>query len=427
MTILCATISLLAGCATKYYLNPNISDKQDLIYDNGRPIVRSWQRHSSIDMFVEKTEQEELRLHMLVRNDNVSLRPTTADKYRILFSPHAIKIWGEDDDNEPESLYVFPPEQYLRKMKNEQQMELVGEALSGAMEAQRAGHSTATTTTSVNASVYGSGGYATGWATGTSTTHSYDAGKVAEVQARNRDRLERHAAEYAAALNATENGLLKITTLQPKEYVEGNVFAEYDDKKHITANVPVGKDMHQFVFATQPNAMRKHFFGMDMGLGALPASKFDGLRTGGFAFDFDLRWRCKINKHVAWDIVNIKMGLPFMSVEDEDIFGAFLQATTGICLFTNPFGTNRTTFYVLGRGGYSMFTTIEDDVSGSFKGPCFEFGLGFHFMRKYEVGVGFNYATHTGTLTISDYNGIIDEHSAKVDLASITLRFGVFI
>ncbi len=227
---------ILTGCATTYYLRPVIdqSESVELIYFEGHEVAISRGQKTLVGLYGMKTAAKNITLCVVYLNNT--------DQERFDVIPENITVIGLDTQGKSSQFKVYSAEEYLKKMRTAQAWAFAFQSMGGAMEASSAARSTSHTT----ASVYGSEGYAYGSA----TTTTYDKGKEAEINARNREQLQRSAELYARNNAATEQGLLKRNTLFPGQYAEGNVMVKlntmYSTKFIVT--VPIGNEKHIITF-----------------------------------------------------------------------------------------------------------------------------------------------------------------------------------
>jgi hypothetical protein len=209
----------LAGC-TGTELVPLEGDPHvSLIWVGGRQAALSTLPDSEVAVSGVRGEGDEILFHVGYRN--VGAEPVDA-------VPERITVEGVDRQGRARSLYVYPAEEYLDRMRTERNMTLFFQALSAA-ERRRVtyseGHS------------YGPDGVRY-WSS-TTTRLGPDAGDFF--------RLFHTAREYHERLAALARTLLKRTTLRPGQSVEGIVVVEatppFNRQFHLA--VLYGDDLHR--------------------------------------------------------------------------------------------------------------------------------------------------------------------------------------
>ena len=220
----------LVGCTTPpLHLTP-VVDRPNMkkIYMDGKAVVFSIGEKSvlAVSGIVDKGELI-LVMVCLSRTESIDVIPEN------------IGVWGYSIDGRPISLKVYPPDVYMAKRRNAQNWNLALQALSGALNAQRAGKSTSTT--------YGSYGETSFYA----KTQTEDRAATDKALARRKKELQQTAERYARNNAATESGLLKAHTIFKDQIVGGIVIVKLHTQIYhkIVVAVPwVTEEPHQITF-----------------------------------------------------------------------------------------------------------------------------------------------------------------------------------
>lgn len=217
--LLLVLVVVLAGCTTTELVpiagDPNVS----LIWVGGRQAALSSLPDSEVAVSGVRGEGDEVLLHVGYRN--VGVTPVDA-------IPEQITVEGVDRSGRARSLYVYPADEYLDRMRTERNVSLFFQALSAAGHRhviRTEGHS------------YGPDGVYY-WSS-TTTRVGPDAGDFF--------RMFHTAREYHERLAALDRTLLRRTTLQPGQSVEGIVVVEatapFNRQFHLA--VLCGNDLHR--------------------------------------------------------------------------------------------------------------------------------------------------------------------------------------
>jgi len=208
--------------------------QHDFIYVQGNTVAFSFLPKSTVALFGQKTEQDEILLHVLCYNASDSRIDIFPD--RILVIALEIPFYGVGTRDC--QLRVYSADYYMKKLRNRQSWALFSQALAGAINSYNAGRSTSTTTGSITGS--------SGISSFSATTQTYDPAKQAMVNAENQRRLEQMKGQFELINATTEAVLLKTTTLFPYQAVEGNVVTRYIPARRYRITVPVGDETHVF-------------------------------------------------------------------------------------------------------------------------------------------------------------------------------------
>ncbi len=216
---------ILTGCTTTYCLSPvPWEDKeQSCFWANGDEVAFSKCENSEVALYILKTEENELLLHILYKNTSDTLVDVFPDQIRINFY---------NDHGATGNVFVYDANDYIKKMKRKlawQQFGIVLRSISQSIKSR-----TSTTYATVgNQSVY---------------LKTHDIAKQALVNQQNQENMRR-VIEQGEILNASvEMGLIKRNTLSPGYYIEGNVMAKFKRGHRYIVTIPFGDDRHVIEF-----------------------------------------------------------------------------------------------------------------------------------------------------------------------------------
>ena len=199
--VLILLIAIFSGFTIKEHLNPILEDPstQTIQYMNGNRVIFSFLGNSSIGILGFREQSGDLIFNIACKNS--SNEP-------INFIPEDITATGTNKSGKEFSLQVYSALDYVKKIKTKQQWKLAGKALIDASETMNAG--TTTTTSSGSGSYYGSDGY--GSVYGSSTSSTYDSGKVSEVNRKNQVEYEKMKDQFNKEIKDLYKVLLKDNT-----------------------------------------------------------------------------------------------------------------------------------------------------------------------------------------------------------------------
>ena len=159
------------------------------------------------------------------------------------FDPEKITSTLINSKGQEIALEVYSSEQYMRKVRRSQELNLIFAGIAQGFAAAGAGYSQSTTHTNStynghlnsygNASAYGSGGYAFGSYNGfgsyygnsstTSTTVSYDGAAAYQAQVIASNRIANYEHALLEDRTIKQEGYLKKTTIHPGDVIQGYV------------------------------------------------------------------------------------------------------------------------------------------------------------------------------------------------------------
>ncbi len=185
----------------------------------------------------------------------------------IEFDPTEIGAVMTDNSNKRKSVKVWSCDEYMRKVRRNQNWTAAMVGFAEGMATANAGRTTSTTTSNTyyhgysntygNASAYGSNGsYASGSYSGygnysgnsfnTTTTNSYDASAAYQTRVLSQQRLAAfEAAQWQERVSKNE-GYLKKTVVYPGESVSGYVLVERKNGQMISFYLPVCGISYEF-------------------------------------------------------------------------------------------------------------------------------------------------------------------------------------
>jgi hypothetical protein len=220
----------ISGCTSTFYMSPVINENsnQSLYYSDGKEIAISKGVYTSVALYVLKTEQKELLIHILYQNDS---------DVPINVIPDRINIKYANRDEDFDYMHVYTAERYIKKLRRGQFWQKFAIALNALSQSLNGGTST----------TYGTVGGQPVY------TKTYDPAKQALVNQKNQDDLRRVAIQNDRLNKAVDRGLIKRNTLSPGYYIEGNVMVKYKSVDKFTISVPFGPDEHIMEFKRPRN------------------------------------------------------------------------------------------------------------------------------------------------------------------------------
>lgn len=225
----------LVSCATYHFLEPvDLSPGQEVIFVEGYPAISeeyaSAEEEGVAVAIYGYTTSKHLVLQVYYGNHT---------RRRIDVFPEAISVQGLRQESTAD-LKVWEANEYIRRVRRQQNTALFFQALSGAIDASQAGYSSSTThgTFGSNYGQYGG--------TYSAYTTTYDHARVAEANARNRAIVQSQANSNQQNIQYLNATLLKRTTLMPQHYTTGAVYVERAIHSSYRVSVPV--ENRTFVF-----------------------------------------------------------------------------------------------------------------------------------------------------------------------------------
>jgi len=243
------TVTMLSGCAsTRTYMVPQtVTDNIESVYHDGYPVAVSTGQESAV---VAKLDEGNSYLILDVCYKNLS-------EVKIDAVPTDITVTGIGKKGKEKDLKVYSASKILADMRTKQVIGSILMGVSAACSTIGAGRSTAYHSGNVygntSGSIYGSNGsYASYSGSGSGsysgTTTTYDPAKAAVAQQTANQKVAAYAQATQATYNATEQGLLKRTTLFPNHYAEGTVCIQKKKATKYIITIPFGSDEHRVEF-----------------------------------------------------------------------------------------------------------------------------------------------------------------------------------
>jgi len=226
------------GCTTSYQLHPIVSSYSndiEIVFLEGNEVALSVKDSTAVAIFGQKNANNELYLYVAYKNKSVHQKANAI--------PSDIVVYGINEIGSKKQFQTYSAYEYLKRMKSQQAIVLGLQAAAGIVES----------TNSAQSTTYTSGTYSSSDGTslsGSSVSTTYDYSKQAEVDARNQKDLQESIQQYKKVNSATEQGLIKKTTLFPGQMIEGYVVVKMDNyySKGFLINVPIGQDVHEYRF-----------------------------------------------------------------------------------------------------------------------------------------------------------------------------------
>lgn len=182
--------------------------------------------------------------------------------FPIEFDPSKINAILRDKKGFRRYLKVYSAEEYMKKVRRQQNWAMALTAIGEGMSAASAGYSTSTTHSSYNgssynagiASTYGSRGYTFGNYSGgssyvgstLSTTTTYNAAAAYQAQMIANEKVASYSNSLLSDRQVKEKGYLKRTTIYPGETISGYINIERVKGTSLTVGVNIGGAIYSF-------------------------------------------------------------------------------------------------------------------------------------------------------------------------------------
>jgi len=249
------------------YYNPTEqkTDSTDVIYHKGIPVVYSVKHNSLVIVTCQMNTKKSFWLHVFCRNLGTN---------RVNFFPENIKVTASNSCGTESPFKTYSAYEYLKKLKNTQDLGIVLDAIGNSLAVYQAGYSSSSTNSNVSGTIISSDGTViTGQGNGSSTTTTYDGSKAMEANAYYQQQHQQTVQQYYTNLYNANNQLLMSETLDPKEEVEGDVLVKINienrppqklpkpsqlkstspnciyDYDKVYVSIPVGNETHTFIFS----------------------------------------------------------------------------------------------------------------------------------------------------------------------------------
>lgn len=248
----CSKVSL--SSKQPVYESPSLNEKQTE-YKNGE----AWPYYNKNGIMIGMTNNEVrdygkyFQIPIVIANNSM---------FPIEFEPNNINAKLIDKKGNERALRVYSAEEYMKKVRRQQNWAMALTAIGEGMSAASAGYSTSTTNSSYSgssystghASAYGSGGYAFGNYSGTSsyfgssssTTTTYDAAAAYQAQVIASERVASYSNSLLSDRAIKEEGYLKRTTIYPGETISGYINIERKKGKSMTIDINIGGAIYSF-------------------------------------------------------------------------------------------------------------------------------------------------------------------------------------
>ena len=222
-------ILIVSGCSTSFKLSPVMkqTDNQKIVYFDGDEVALSFRKETAIGVFGEKTEKGEINLFVMYQNNS---------NKSININPAKITVVGIDSYGKRKKLKVYSADEYIKKIKREQAWQAFGQALGNISDSYNAGRTTSNTTGIIGNTPF------------SANTNTYDAGKQAEVNRKNMERMQQTATLNSIINESTKRSLLKKNTLFPNQYIAGIVKVKHINAIKFRISIPIGKEIHKIDF-----------------------------------------------------------------------------------------------------------------------------------------------------------------------------------
>lgn len=226
-------IVFLTGCSTNFKLSPQVAtnETQQTFYLDGDEVLLSEKSYTTVAILGGKNQAKEIELTLLILN---------ISQERVDVIPDDIKVIGINSYGKHEELDVILPEQILKKIKNQNKINLITQAMYGFVAALNAGKNT----TSVSGNV--------GNTPFSGTVKTYDYFKQYEAGILVNDELTNMKNAQESFFNIIKQSLLKKHSLFPNQQLVGSVMVKFKPMVEYIVEVPLGVDTHVFRFKPYP-------------------------------------------------------------------------------------------------------------------------------------------------------------------------------
>lgn len=209
-----------------------VGNNIDIVHKQGYSYAVSKKNNSLLVASMQKDEDGYIRIILQVKN---------ISDHRIDIDPADVTLHYVDYSGYKEKAYVYTPEAWIRKIKNDQMWTAIAVGLNQGMESYNAGK----TKTYASASAYGSdGSYANAYGSSTSVDYT----KKAQVEQMHADQLSQLSESFAEQLAYNRNSLLQLNTLYPEQEIGGVVIAKEYGRNNYILRFAVDTEFHQLQF-----------------------------------------------------------------------------------------------------------------------------------------------------------------------------------
>lgn len=236
------------------YESPSLNEKQTEYKDG-----KAWPYYNKNGIMIGMTNKEVrdygkyFQIPIVIANNSM---------FPIEFDPNGISAKLVDKNGNERDLKVYSAEEYMKKVRRQQNWAMALSAIGEGMSAANAGYSTSTTNSSYrgssystgNAHAYGSGSSVFGNYSGTSsyfgssssTTTTYDAAAAYQAQVIAQERVASYSNSLLSDRAIKEEGYLKRTTVYPGETISGYINIERKKGSTMTININIGGAIYSF-------------------------------------------------------------------------------------------------------------------------------------------------------------------------------------
>ncbi len=224
---------LMLACSPGFYYkpDPNTIDPNNTFLSSGHTYIVSRTPNAMIILTAIKPSGGQLQLTVGYLNINLNRADARPDSIRVAF----------EDEGTSTLLQVYTADQYMRKLRRQENFSIMAKAINDGYNNQNAGYSTSTTYTST---VSNNGTFSSG----SSTTTTYDANKAYQANARSSQELNQMEGSFNQYNQSLNQILLRPSTLFKGQKLIGTVVvnASPDISSKIYVTVPFGGEEYNF-------------------------------------------------------------------------------------------------------------------------------------------------------------------------------------
>ncbi len=229
----CSKVSL--SSKQPIYETPLLNEKQT-IYENGE----AWPYYNKNGIVISMTNK---KVHDYGKYFQIPIVIANNSMFPIEFEPNNINAKLIDKKGNEKVLKVYSAEEYMKKVRRQQNWAIALTAIGEGLAAAGAGYSTSTTNSSYIGSSYGTG-YNIG--SFSSTTITYDAAAAYQAQVIASERVASYSSSLLSDRAIKEEGYLKRTTIYPGEAISGYINIERKKGTFMTVNINIGGAIYSF-------------------------------------------------------------------------------------------------------------------------------------------------------------------------------------
>ena len=272
-TIIPIIAILINSCAAPiiaYHPKENQNDVETR-YVDGNKLATSTKPNSSLSVVsIKKLEYGGGLNKIKYLVVNVVLKNNSEQESNFL--PENVQVMAFNSENRMKALKTYQPNEFLNKIRKIQKIASAAYAIGSAMENEKAGKTTSTTTSSSSSTITGSsnttgsfstntGLYGSGQSqtqlrgnvntTGTSNTTTIDHGAKRKAQKETQEELMKIREMQNSNTQEIETLLLKANTLSPGQVVGGKLVIEYSStyNQALQLIIPFSSDTHEIQYS----------------------------------------------------------------------------------------------------------------------------------------------------------------------------------